>query len=95
MDLRHGARLIALQIQHDRALAAIDQMKERALALNKGADVAVFIAARRFKLDHIGTKISQQRRAIGPCQHPCQVKDADAAEGTISHCGQAPVPHRQ
>ena len=72
---RSGLGIGILQIQHDRLFTPVHQREQRGLTLHKRADVAVIIALRRFKFDHLCPKISQHSGAKRPRHHARQIKD--------------------
>ena len=69
-----------LQIERERALAAVGAEKEAALARQARRKLAQHVALRRFDLDHVGAEIGQQRAAIGAGEIAAQIEDGDAVE---------------
>jgi hypothetical protein len=79
-----------LQIERERALAAVGAEEEAALACKARRKLAEHIALRRFDLDHRGAEIREQCAAIGAGEIAAQIKDGDAVERTgrsfCHHC---------
>ncbi len=88
MEDRQPFRL--LQIERERALAAVGAEEEAALAREARRKLAQHVALRRFDLDHRGAEIRKERAAIGAGEIAAQIKDRDAVERTgrsfCHHC---------
>ena len=83
---QHLARLGLRQIQPEGTLVAVDTDVVGGIAIvERRAPVPGFIAARRFDLEYFGAVIGQHLGTIRPAQHPGQVDDLLATEGTA--CG--------
>ena len=71
---------LEFQVQRDTFLDAIDAGEVGALSVleerSEGASVVSSIGP--LDLDHLGTQVGQQQRAIGACQHAGQVQDPQA-----------------
>ncbi|MGY4369943.1 hypothetical protein ACVW1A_006008 [Bradyrhizobium sp. LB1.3] len=71
-----------LQIETDRALAAVGVEEHRAHAgVTHRADQAGDVAVERFHLDDVSTVVAEHLGRIGPHQHGCHVDDLDALQG--------------
>ena len=94
------APLLALEVEPDRALAAVEREVERRaraqLLLLVGAVVGrrpadVVAHAGVLDLEHLGAEVGQQQRAEAPRQQPGQVEDLDVAERQLAHDGSTPT----
>ena len=81
---------LLLEIEDQRLLAAIERDVPRAhgLAARGGRAVAEHVAAGGFDLDHLGPKIGEDLRAIGPEHHRGHVDHAKPFEhrATVPGC---------
>ena len=82
-----------LQVQHDRSLASVDVLKERAFAVAERPNMAVLVAARRLDLDHVGAEIGHQGRRVGAGEDTCEIEHHDALEraGSVRHRRHSPI----
>ena len=89
---------VGLQVDADRALAAVERQVERRAGaeglLGVGAVVGrrpahVVPAARVLDLDHIGPEVGQQQRAEAARQQTGEIQNPDVAKGSLAHSGDA------
>jgi hypothetical protein len=66
--MQHRQALGLLQIERERALAAVGAEKEGAFSRQTGRELAQHVALRRLDLDHIGAEVGEQRTAVGPAR---------------------------
>jgi hypothetical protein len=80
--MHHRRRRVArhLEVQRHRALAAIDVLEQRALALDERPDMAVIVTVRALDFHHIGPEIGHQCGAVGSGQHTREVQNLESAQ---------------
>ena len=83
LDQRLAARV--LEVDRDRALAAVERLEALALAGYDGADVAVVLALARFDLDHVGAEVGEVDAAVRSRGDLRELEHAYAIEGTGRH----------
>ena len=83
LDQRLAA--LVLEVDGDRALAAVERLEALALAGYDGADVAVVLALARLDLDHVGAEVGEVDAAVRPCGDLRELEHAHAVEGTGRH----------
>src|SRR3546814_5316302 len=72
-----------LQVQHDRALVAVQvQVQVAHAGVAHGPHRAHVVAGGGFDLDHVGPQVAQYLRGIGPHDDRAQVQDARTEEHT-------------
>ncbi len=79
--------VVALEVEHDAALVAVDAAEVAAVrllfvALDERARVARHVAARRLDLHHVGPEIGEQHGAVRPGEDLGEVEHAQAVERT-------------
>jgi hypothetical protein len=79
---QRGARLRILEVEAERTLVAVDVQVSwsHARRATRLADVTHGVALGRLDLDHVGTLIGEQHRAVGTQDHVGQIDDADAVQ---------------
>ncbi len=72
----------AAQVEHDRALPAVDAevVRRDAVALGRRPGAGLVAARRALDLDHLGAQVGEQHRGVGAGQHPGEVGDQQAVE---------------
>ena len=83
---QHLAPLLALEVEADRALVAVEREEQRGAGALLGALVArrrpahVVAEPRVLDLEHVGAEVGEQARAEAARQQPREVEHADAVE---------------
>ena len=75
------ATRVCLEVQGHAALVAVDGVEQRTLALDERRGPTHVVAGLRLlDLDHVGSHIGEQHRAVGAGQQPRQVEEADSRQ---------------
>ena len=80
-------RLLLLEIEHERALVAVEvgELAGQLTALGAAAERAQQIAARRLDLDDLGAVVGEEQRRGRADHHRGQIDDANAGQRTAAH----------
>jgi len=73
-----GELVRALEVERDPELVAIQEPVVRARAVDKRAERAGVVSARRFDLDHLGAEIGEQHPAERSRKDTSELEDPDA-----------------
>ncbi len=85
IERRASVRL--LEVEGDALLVAIDAQEIRALAIEEGRPprACVVAADRVLDLDHAGSHVGGEHRAVRAGEHPRQIHDRETRKGRFSH----------
>jgi hypothetical protein len=82
---------VALEVQANRALAAVQRQEERGLrrvldaVVERRPGAQVVAHSRVLDLDHVGAEVGEQQRAEAAGEQAAEVEDADAFERELRH----------
>jgi hypothetical protein len=86
------ARGRVLEVEHDRALAAVDRCEVLAEAFGDRRPLPHRVAVGRLDLRHVGAEVGEQHAAKGARRHVAELDDAHAREGAEGFLAHASVP---
>ena len=94
-----GAARVAIQVEDDGSLVAVELREVPAQALADGARAAHEVAVRALDLDDVRSHVREELGAEGPGQHPGEVNDPNPGErprrpARLGHRGPAPASFR-
>jgi hypothetical protein len=71
---------VALEVERDAELVAIQKPVIRARAVDERAERARIVSARGFDLDHLSAEIGEQHPAERSGEHPAELENTGPAE---------------
>src|SRR5690606_32563952 len=81
------ATRVGLQVEHDRALVAVQMQIQGAHArIAHGPHRAHVVPRRGLDLDHVGTQVTEDLRGIRPHDNRTQIENADARQRAALPC---------
>src|SRR5258708_2210758 len=79
-EFSRSARALGSKVEPDRALVAVDADEiGRVVAVEGRSPVAHLVAGGRLDLDHVGTMVGEDLRAVGSAEHAREIDYAQSA----------------